>query len=266
MERKFESELGKRIMEGNRRKSSKNVMLVVATVGVMALLIGAASFTIARMATAGNSPVVSETYLFGGPDVEPVEDIILVSPDSEDTAAKRVMNLKYRSVDPQSDIVDLGKTKFTYMVNIYFKATVDGIGSGTAVGNLEIVFDAPIDDSKVLIEETATIVCEPLGVSVDSTDVLADENTALDKIDVTAAIPTTALILGADYSVSIKIEITIMDSPGLTGALTEQPWPTLNWDETVVDENGDPVLDENGNEVTETVYEFNARSASFPAA
>ncbi len=64
MEKKFESELGKRIVEGNRRKSTKKVVLVIAAVSVMTLLVGAASFTMAQMACAGNSPVVDEAVLF----------------------------------------------------------------------------------------------------------------------------------------------------------------------------------------------------------
>jgi len=252
MEKKFESELGKRIVEGNRRKSTKKVVLVIAAVSVMTLLVGAASFTMAQMACAGNSPVVDEAPLFDSQG-----DSITVG---DDTAAKRVMNLKYRSVDPGTADSDLGVFKFTYAVNVYFKDAVAGIGSGIAVGNLVIVFNSDLVDGNVAITGTAVVLDGAGNVVTSSYTLPSDANVDLNVIDVTAAIPTidSTVTLGAGYSVSINIQITIDDAPGLSGTATEQPWPTLYSEVYDVDiDTGELVL-------IDTVYDFDARTATFP--
>ncbi len=97
--------------------------------------------------------------------------------------------------------------------------------------------------------------------SVDSL-VIADMNEAADMIDVTAAIPTFEGSLGAGYSVSINIQITIDDTPGLSGTVTEQPWPT-QFTESYVEEYDD--ADVIGTTVV-IDYDFDSRSADFPVA
>ena len=246
MERKFESELAKHLAEGKRRRASKPLGLAIMAFAVMAMFAGAAAFSLATTAKASLSPVMDDQVL-----LDAQTDQILVTENDE--AAKRVVNLKYRSVTPPGD-GDLGTFKFTYAVNLMIKADGSGITAGDAIGNLNIVFDGDLNDYMVTISATATVV-DQLGVSSGYTPVVMDDADELNVIDVTAAIPMiyeldgeTPLVLLPGYSVSITIMIDIDDSPGLSGSFSEQPFPTAH----TTDVDG------------EIVYDFEARSGTFP--
>ena len=236
MEKKFESELGKRIVEGNRRKSAKKVGLVVAAVSVMTLLVGA-SVTMAMQANAGGPDFIYDDVVWDGE-----RDTIMSTVDVNDDAVQRVMNLKFKSSAPPGD-ADGGLFRFTYGINIQFKELVDGIGTGTAVGTLVIGFPEDIDDNLVSFSTQATLY-DSAGTSIGSgTPVVSDADSDAGFINVTAAIPVfyatdaiTEVPLAAGYSLSISVQITIEDSPLLSGTLTEQPWPTLTHE--VYDEFG----------------------------
>lgn len=238
MEKKFESELGKRIVEGNRRKSTKKVVLVIAAVSVMTLLVGAASFTMAMQANAGGPDFIYEELLLDG-----YLDTVPSPTDLNDDAVQRVMNLKFKSSAPPGES-DGGLFRFTYGINIHFKEMVDGIGTGTAVGYLNISFDDDVDDNLVSFATDAKLY-NPAGNEIRSgKPVVSDAEVDADIINVTAAIPVfyatdlnTVVPLAAGYSLSISVQITIEDSPLLSGTLTEQPWPTLTHEVYDVDEN-----------------------------
>ncbi len=63
MEKKFESELGKRIVEGNRRKVTKKVALAAFAIITVAAFFGAAAFSVVTSAKAGPPYMTAETLV-----------------------------------------------------------------------------------------------------------------------------------------------------------------------------------------------------------
>lgn len=235
MERKFESEMARQFAEGKRHKTSRSLGLTFAAVAVMVMFIGATVFSLATAVKATPSPVMDDHELLPA-----LEDTINVNAD---VAAKRVVNLKYKSVSPPGD-GDLGVFRFTYAVNLMIKADGSGVNVGDAIGNLNISFDSALDDSLVTISAVATIY-DPEGNSAWSeTPTVRDEASSVSRVlNVTATIPlafvyemdengaiisSTPLTLAPGYSVSITIWIEIQDSPGLSGGVVEQPFPTIH--------------------------------------
>jgi len=233
MEKKFESELGKRIVEGNTRKSSKKVILGIAAIGACALLFGAASFSFAMGANATGPSFITENVLF---DHEVSE---LTDTETGDADAKRVMSLKYRSTAPPGDN-DLGNTKFVYVINIVINSTDGYEFIGMNVGNLVIGFDAPVAYNALVTVYTTGIANQgelPEAFSVTTTPATDDTT---DGVDVTAIIPSATLLDGSAWvptvgdTVSITITVDIA-MPNLTGTATETAWPGSIFEPVPVD-------------------------------
>ena len=112
MERKFESELAKKVAGGNKDNSSKKKGVLFAAVATCALLFGSAAFSIAEADNDnGNCPVTVKGLL----DDE-VDELTFVGPDPD---VKRTMNLKARSFLPSGD-ADVEYTKILYSVKVHF--------------------------------------------------------------------------------------------------------------------------------------------------
>jgi hypothetical protein len=232
MEKKFESELGKRIVEGKKRGSSKKTILGIAAVCASVLLFGAASVT---FAVGVNAPVViTEKLLF-----EQVEDLIL-NEDLMDTDLKRSMSLKYRSTLPPGN-GDTGNTKLIYSLNMQVK-TVDGYDFvGMIVGDLSVLFAVDVE-AKITIACTVTNAAGILpaeteqytstGVSVDASasvpaELIVGSEAVTDEFGTVTEVPVfDAYTVAIDDTISWTITVDI-SVPNLSGSLTEVAWPGI---------------------------------------
>jgi hypothetical protein len=231
MEKKFESELGKRIVEGKQRKSSKKTILGIAAVCASVLLFGAALTTFAAGVNSPVEIVVKELF-------EPtVEDLMTL--DDVDTDLKRTMSIKYRSTLPpgNGDYSDSGNTKLIYSLNMQVQVEdVSSYGFATiVVGDLSVTFDDPVNAQitvncavETLIGTFAYAVPETSSVSGTSVDISAmaqlivgytDDPTAEDP---TILIPVYYVVAPGD-SISWTITV-VMSVPNLSGSLSEVAW------------------------------------------
>jgi hypothetical protein len=226
MEKKFESELGKRIVEGNQRKSSRKVILGIAAISACALLFGAASFSFAMGATVSGPPFIIENVLF---DHE-VSDLVDV--ETGDADVKRVMSLKYRTTDPPGGI-DPGNTKFIYVINLALNSTDEYTLVGMPVGNLELAFTT-YEGVNAEITTEITVVSNAGGVSETMWANTTEYMLAESGLDLTATIPAVTLDSGLAWvptpgdTVSIVITAHI-GVPNLTGFATETAFPGLDY-------------------------------------
>ena len=132
MDKKFESELGKRIVEGNRRKGPKVVMAAFAILTVASFL-AAAAFSLVTSAKAGPPYMTAE-------DLVDHEQSTITN-EGGSVAVSRVMTLMTRAFD-----VDTGGGqhmdcfKFVYVMNVQVVDADSTVNVGDAIGDLSLEF------------------------------------------------------------------------------------------------------------------------------
>jgi len=236
MEKKFESELGKRIVEGKKRGSSRKVIMGIGAVGACALLFMAASYT---FAASENSPVViTEKTLYSQET-----DYYTASVDG-DADLQRTMSLNYRSTLPPGN-GDLGNTKLIYSVNMQVKDTTDIVFTDMIVGELSVTFGLSVTSAvyvSCLVMTTdadgnaVTFTVSQPNEIVYGTDVAVDavvpsqytyiESTIAEDGTVTEETITADYTVSAGDSLSWAITIATFH-PDMTGSFAEVAWPGL---------------------------------------
>ena len=233
MEKKFESELGKRIVEGKKRVSSKKAILAMAAICASALLFGA---TLTTFAVGVNSPVeITEISLF-----EPAVVDTMVNVNDVDTDLKRTMSIKYRSTLPPG-MNDPGNTKLIYSLNMQVKA-IEGYDFATmVVGEMAAVFTTPVD-AQITVNcavqtSSGTFDAQPETISALATTsievsalVPAQLITFEDQVNEDGTITQVEVL--KDYVVaegdSMSWTITVvMLVPNVHGSLNEVAWPGI---------------------------------------
>ena len=136
MERKFESELGERVVEKNGHKLGKKTAALVGAMAICTLMISCAFSSLAENQPAKDSGVMFDDhvdYIYGA--------------DGE-VDVKRTMTLKNKTMTANGDS-ELTYTSFNYTVSLSVN-DADLSLEGAIIGSLEIVIDGA-DDSNVYI-------------------------------------------------------------------------------------------------------------------
>jgi hypothetical protein len=225
MERKFESELAKKVAGGNKDNSSKKKGVLFAAVATCALLFGSAAFSIAEADNDnGNCPVTVKGLL----DDE-VDELTFVGPDPD---VKRTMNLKARSFLPSGD-ADVEYTKILYSVKVHFNDSEAYTYGGMSVGILTIgyafsglvleedfITEATVDGYDDGIDQTAC-------VDISGDDLITQVELFLPKLDYTADSEV-------NFNVSVKLPVGFWSNDD-DDDVTEEPWPGVLDDKYEID-------------------------------
>ncbi|MDH3365173.1 MAG: hypothetical protein OEM29_04115 [Thermoplasmata archaeon] len=177
MEKKFESDIGVRISEGSRRRSSNKVGALCAAVISCAMLLGSAAFLLPAMSSAEEGKVVSvDIFDSGDTDylVYNVDNECLLHNDvpSSGDDVKKSTNLKAvvypPSVNAQGKFV---KFVYTASVNLLVVSHLSS-DEDVVIADLTIPYaSSDMVTGDVVISWTMTVD----GVSWDSTDVVLDQ-------------------------------------------------------------------------------------------
>jgi len=153
MEKKFESELGKRIVEGKKRQSTINMGVIAAAVVSFALLVGSAVFLLPAMAGAETGkPVMTEVVPILGQDdylVYVAESDEIVHTDSvaidEKYDLKRMVTLKEMTYTSPNAPYDKDYNMFVYNVNVVLRDLTNvGSPEGMVLGTLTIPYTGSV--------------------------------------------------------------------------------------------------------------------------
>jgi len=201
MEKRFESELGKRIAEGSRRGEGRKAAAVAVAVISAVAFIGTAAFSVmtsAQYAPSQSAPFMTDEMLF---------DHLRSTIDDGDGSVEvsRVMTLMTRAYD-----IDTGGGahvdcfKFIYVMNVAVVDSDGALAEGAPIGTLDLSFsDQVAVYYKWSIE--ATVYEAEAGISTPySYDTLynADEP-AVDFVTVTSIDATVDDVTTSDYTVSV---------------------------------------------------------------
>lgn len=141
MERKFESDIGVRISEGDRRRSSGRVGILAAVAISCALLMGSAAFLLPAMSSAEEGNVVS-VDICGAMDYlvynEDNDCLIHYDDFSGEYDVKESMNLRAMAYPPSANAPSK-YVKFIYTTTAHLDV-VDYLGDTVVLGNLEIPY------------------------------------------------------------------------------------------------------------------------------
>jgi hypothetical protein len=216
MGKEFESELGKRIVEGKKRKTSVKVGLVAAAVVSCALLFGTAAFSFAMGsgASAGSPPFMTEYTIW---DHE-VDEISFT--EDGDADAKDVLSLKYKSSLPPGG-ADPGNTKLVFSLNVAINSTDNFEFAGMTAALLTVWFDG----TGQAVVSITSVLTTSAGETVFTTLPYLAWFYGTDTFDVAATLPSTDVwtpAVGDTVSFNIVVEVYV---PGMSGTVTELSWP-----------------------------------------
>ena len=231
MEKKFESELGKRIVEGKKRQSTINMGVIAAAVVSFALLVGSAVFLLPAMAGAETGkPVMTEVVPILGQDdylVYVAESDEIVHTDSvatdEKYDLKRLVTLKEMTYESPSAPYDKDYNMFVYTVNVVLRDLENVVSPESMVlGTLTIPYTGnalPTTSWSIavnLVELTGII---PASVATDL------EN---DEISVQAFLPAGISYASGD-NIQIKVTIKVLYyAPVPVDGVVEEAFPAFS--------------------------------------
>jgi hypothetical protein len=236
MEKKFESELGKRIVEGKNRQSTINVGIIAAAVVSCALLVGSAAFLLPAMAGAETSAAVDYIELIDAEDdyLVYVEGLGLVHVADEPLDGiwdvKRTASLKQATFDSPSVMSDAQYNKFVYVLNVNLRDLTTFVPEGTVVGQLTIPYTGtsdPLVTQTMLVDGTLVAATPALVALV--TDV--DGNVV--GISCEVALPDLDAAYAAGNMISIQIMMKVPLYTTISVDFTEIAFPASP-DPTVV--------------------------------
>ena len=147
MERKFESELGKRVAEGSWKKASKKSAILAVALSACALMISSAAFM--APAIAGEEygkPVYWDDVISAQSDYLVYEDGALVHYAEDQIGeddlfdVKRTVTLKAATFDSPSEFSIAQYNKFVYSVNVNLRDLTYFNPDGTVVGMVTIPY------------------------------------------------------------------------------------------------------------------------------
>jgi hypothetical protein len=219
MGKEFESELGKRIVEGKTRKTPVKVGLVAAAVVSCALLFGTAAFSYAMGsgASAGSPPFMTEVVIW---DHE-VDEISFT--EDGDADAKDVLSLKYKSSLPPGG-ADPGNTKLVFSLNVAINSTENFYFAGMTAAMLTVWFNG----SGQAVVSITSVLTNSTGDDVPFETVTKPYLAwfyGTDTFDVAATLPSSDVwtpAVGDTVSFNIVVEVYV---PGMSGTVTELSWP-----------------------------------------
>jgi len=218
MVKEFESELGKRIVEGKKRKTSVKVGLVAAAAVSCALLFGTAAFSFAMGSgtSAGSPPFMTEVVIW---DHE-VDEISAT--EDGDADAKDVLSLKYRSSLPPGG-ADPGNTKLVFSLNVAINSTENIDFAGMTAALLTVWFDG----SGQAVVSITSVLTTSAGDMVFTTVPYLEWFYGTDTFDVAATLPSSDVwtpAVGDTVSFNIVVEVYV---PGMPGTVSELSWPDV---------------------------------------
>lgn len=186
MERKFESELGKRISEGKKRSSTINVGIMSAAVVAAALLVGSAAFLLPALGAETGKPVMEELMAIENQDdylIYVEESEIVVHDDGDDGMTdgqydvRRIVNLKEKTITSTFSPYYHEYNLFVYNINIVLSdLTHVGQPVGMLVGELEIPYTYADEEDDVksvswfMMVNAAPVDVNPATVTLPSVD------------------------------------------------------------------------------------------------
>jgi hypothetical protein len=194
MEKRFESELGKRIAEGTRRGEGRKAAAVAVAVISAVAFIGTAAFSL--MTSAQHAPYMTNTTLF---------DHFQSTIDDESGEVRRVMTLMTRAYDVEAGGgAHVDCFKFIYVMNVSVVGSEGVLAVDDPIGTLDLSFSGPVAvDNKWSIEATV-YEAEAETSTTYSYDTLynADE-TPVVFVTVTSVDVTVNGVTTTDYTVSV---------------------------------------------------------------
>ncbi|HIH01438.1 TPA: hypothetical protein HA259_05085 [Thermoplasmata archaeon] len=229
MERKFDSELGKRVAEGSRKTSSKKAAILAATLSVCAIMVSGAAFM--APAIAGEElgkPVYWENVIEAQNDYLVYEDGVLVHyaedqwTESVSFDVKRTTTLKAAVFNSPSEWSNAEYNKFVYSVNVNLRNLTYFGPDGAIVGVLAIPYSGALEpavswsmtDDDIMVNSSDDLLPEYVPAEVATDDAF---------INVTVALPD-----GYEYEEGSQISIQVMIKVPI--------YTPLPWDEDIVEE------------------------------
>lgn len=228
MEKKFESELGKRIVEGNRRKVTKKVALAAFAIITVAAFFGAAAFSVVTSAKAG-------------PPYMTAEDLVdheqsTINNDGGSIAVSRVMTLMTRAFDIEAGGgAHMDCFKFVYVMNVQVIDADSIVLAGDAIGDLALAFDPSV--ARYPIGPVLTVTATTYAADGTSTPVAVDVARGAVTMDVEyiydeAGLPVAYSGIAVDAnspvqldstvaSMQLYIEVMIYNTPDIDGEYAE---------------------------------------------
>lgn len=221
MERKFESELGRRVAEEGRKKSFRKVAVLAVTLSACALMISSAAFLLPAIAGEEvGKPVYWNDVITAQNDYLVYEDGALVHytedqlTDDVSFDVKRTVTLKAAVFEAPSEFSTAQYNKYVYSVNVNLRDLTQFTPDGVVVGEVTI----PYTGTTPVVSWTMT----DDGLLVASSE---DETPAFAPTDVTATGEMIAMTVSLpddyEYEVGSQISIQIMVKVPL---YTPDPW------------------------------------------
>lgn len=236
MEKKFESELGKRIVEGNRRKVTKKVALAAFAIITAAAFFGAAAFSVVSSAKAGPPYMTAET----------LEDHVQSTINNEggSIAVSRVMTLMTRAFDVEtSGGQHMDCFKFVYVMNVQIVDDDSVVNVGDALGDLDLDFTStvawyPIQPYMMMTASTYDILgvetpltadllksAVTMDVSVEySVDETTEVSTPVSYTGITVDVNSPVVLDSATPLMTLSIDIWVYATPDIDGVYSEMPF------------------------------------------
>ena len=212
MERKFESELAKKVAGGNKDNSSKKKGVLFAAVATCALLFGSAAFSIAMSENDNGRPVAVLVL------TDKVDEL-QADPDTDlNVDVKRVMNLKAKSFDSPGDNGCDEYTKFVYSVNVKIYDSEAYVYSDMDVGILVIGYASLVD-----LDTTTTVTVDGTELTQEAADacvLFSFGSTA----SVVISLPSIVYAEGTDVNFNVSIKLPVWT---WSGSVSEYPMPEV---------------------------------------
>jgi hypothetical protein len=226
MENRFESELGKRIVEGNRRKVTKKMAVVAFAMVSAALFFGTAAFSF--VTSAQYAPYMTAETLFDH-EQSTIDNL------GGSAAVSRTMTLMTRAFDVETGGgAHVDCFKFVYVMNVSIVDTDTTVYAGDDIGDLALLFasDVPMPSvGLILTVEATTYAADGTPMTVDgysgvtmaySTITNEDQTMTVTGITVDANAPVD--LIGTGSSMSLYIDVWVYYLPIIEGTATEIPF------------------------------------------
>ena len=223
MENKFESELGKRIVEGNRRKVTKKMAVVAFAVISAAAFFGTAAFSF--VTSAQYAPYMTAETLFD-------HEQSTIDDDDGSVAVSRTMTLMTRAFDVETGGgAHVDCFKFVYVLNVAIVDADTTVLAGDDIGDLTLSFASEVPMPSVgliLTVEATTYAADGTPTTVDgysgvtmaySATTNEDQTLTVTGITVDANAPVD--LTGAGSSMTLYIDVWVYYLPSIEGTATE---------------------------------------------
>jgi hypothetical protein len=212
MKRKFESELARKVADGNSGPSNKKKGVLFAAVATCALLFGSAAFSIAMSENDNGRPVAVLVM------TDKMDELVAYPDTDLSVDVKRMMNLKAKSFTPPGDNGCDEYTKFVYSVNVKIYDSQAYAYSGMDVGMLVIDYESLVD-----LTTTTTVTVNGVDLSQEEADACASFDIgSTTTTSVVISLPIGDYADGTDVSFNVSIKLPVWT---WSGSVSEFPMP-----------------------------------------